>query len=54
MRSQLDRIFGEDESSDVTAETKDKFQMGNRCLKGQWPLPTRANISGKLDMLHTK
>lgn len=54
MRSQLDRIFGEDESSDVTAETKDKFQMGNRCLKGQWPLPTRANISEKLDMLHTK
>ena len=54
MRSQLDRLFGEDENSDVTAKTKDKFQMSNRYLKGQWPLPTRANISEKPDMLHTK
>ena len=37
MRSQLDRIFGEDESRDVTAATMGKFQKSKRRLKSQWP-----------------
>lgn len=53
MRSQLDRIFGEDESRDVTAATMGKFPKEQKTLKKPMA-PPRAKVSEKRAASHTK